>query len=205
MFKNDKIIRFLRWTCLCVCIVWAAHPDWARSQWGQDQTDTPKLGVKALKFVRNNINYQVVSFDDLFFSYAPPVDVEHPDGNITKGTKKPMPIPKEIQALNGKKVAIKGFVIPLANSDGQATKEFLFADELVSCLFCAMLGYDQWMVGDTVDPKGFDIKDDDFEQPITIYGTFDVGPKFEDGEFVGIYRIKADGFEMERHKVLGIF
>jgi hypothetical protein len=133
------------------------------------------------------------------------VDVEHPDGNITKGTSKPMPIPPLIKALNGQKVAIKGFVIPLANSDGQNTKEFLFADELVSCLFCAMLGYDQWMVGDTVDPKGFNISDDDFELPITIYGTFDVGPKFEDGEFEGIYRIKADGFEVEKKKFFGLF
>ena len=135
----------------------------------------------------------------------PPVDVEHPDGNITKGTKKPMPIPQEIEALNGKKVVIKGFVIPLANSGGQTIKEFLFADELVSCLFCAMLGYDQWMVGNTVDPKGFDIKDEQFDGPITIYGTFDVGPKFEDGEFTGLYRIKADGFEVEKKKFLGIF
>ena len=172
---------------------------------GLDPEPLPKLGAAPLKFVRNDIDYQVVSFDDLYFNYKPPVDVEHPDGNITKGTKTPMAIPKEIQALNGKKVAIKGFVIPLANSEGQNTKEFLFADELVSCLFCAMLGYDQWMVGDTVDPKGFNIKDDQFEEPITIYGTLEVGPKFEDGEFTGIYRIKADGWEPEKKKFFGIF
>ncbi len=193
----NKKPRFMRWVFLCACILLAAHPAWTQPQ--------PKLGATPLKFVRNNINYEVVSFDNLYFNYMPPVDVEHPDGNITKGTKKPMPIPKEIQALNGKKVAIRGFVIPLANSEGQRTKEFLFADELVSCLFCAMLGYDQWMVGNTVDPKGFDIKDDQFEEPITIYGTLEVGPKFEDGEFTGLYRIKADGFQLERKKILGIF
>ena len=54
----------------------------------------PKLGAAPLKFVRNNINYKVVSFDDLYFNYQPPVDVEHPDGNITKGAKTPMAIPK---------------------------------------------------------------------------------------------------------------
>jgi hypothetical protein len=198
--KLDKVksSRFLRWVFLCAFILLAAHPAWTQSQ-------KPKLGATPLKFVRNNINYQVVSFDDLYFNYQPPVDVEHPDGNITRAAKTPMAIPKQILALNQKKVAIKGFVIPLANSEGQNTKEFLFADELVSCLFCAMLGYDQWMVGNTADPKGFNIKDDDFEEPITIYGTFDVGPKFEDGEFVGIYRIKADGFEVEKKKFLGVF
>ena len=195
-----KKFRFIRWVFLCACILLVARPAWT-----QNLTSQPKPAAAHSKIVRNNISYQVVSFDDLFFNYAPPVDVEHPDGNVTKGTKVPMVIPKEIQALNGQKVAIKGFVIPLANSDGQTTKEFLFADELVSCLFCAMLGYDQWMVGNTVDPKGFDIKDDDFEEAITIYGTLEVGPKFEEGEFVGIYRIKADSFEVERKKILGLF
>src|ERR1700690_4127126 len=97
----DKRPKFLRWAFLCACILLAAHPAWTQSQ--------PKLGAEPLKFVRNNINYQVVSFDDLYFNYLPPVDVEHPDGNITKGTKKPMPIPAQIQALNGQKVAIRGF------------------------------------------------------------------------------------------------
>jgi hypothetical protein len=201
MFSLKPSRRFLRWILLCVCILLAARP----SGWSQTQPSQQKLGSQPLKFVKNGVDYQVVSFEDLYFNYMPPVDVEHPDGNITKGTKKPMPIPGQIAALNGRKVAIKGFVIPLANSEGQNIKEFLFADQLVSCLFCAMLGYDQWMVGDTVDPKGFSIKDDEFDQPITIYGTFDVGPKFEDGEFTGIYRIKADGFEVERKKIFGIF
>ena len=200
MIKINKELRFFRWVFLCACILWAAHPAWTQSLPSQ-----PKLGAAPLKFVKNNISYQVVSFEDLYFNYQPPVDVEHPDGNITKAAKVPMAIPKHIQVLNGQKVAIKGFVSPLANSDGQTTKEFLFADELVSCLFCAMLGYDQWMVGDTVNPKGFDIKDEQFEEPITIYGTMEVGPKFEDGEFVGIYRIKADGFEVGKKKFLGVF
>ncbi len=186
-----------RWIFLSICILAAVHPSPIHAQ--------SRLGASPLKFVRNNTDYQVVSFDDLYFNYLPPVDVEHPDGNVTKGSSKPMPIPPQIAALNGKKVAIKGFVIPLANSEGKATKEFLFADQLVSCLFCAMLGYDQWMVGSSADPKGFDIKDDDFEEPITIYGTLDVGPKFEDGEFTGIYRIKADGYEVQKRKFFGIF
>jgi len=196
-FLSKLKSRFLRLSVLSAVILLTANPAWTQNQ--------PKLGAAPLKFVRNNVNYQVVSFDDLYFNYQPPVDVEHPDGNITKAAKTPMAIPKQILALNGQKVAIKGFVIPLANSEGQNTKEFLFADELVSCLFCAMLGYDQWMVGDTVDPKGFNIKDDEFEEPITIYGTLEVGPKFEDGEFVGIYRFKAEGYEVERKKILGIF
>src|SRR5580698_2782572 len=98
-------MKFFRWSFLCFCILLVARPAWT-----QTQPVGPKLGAAPLKFVRNNINYQVVSFDDLYFNYAPPVDVEHPDGNITKASPTPMAIPPQIEALNGKKVAIKGFV-----------------------------------------------------------------------------------------------
>src|SRR5271167_4681545 len=119
MIKINKRFNFVRWVFLCACVLLAAHPAWTQSVSSQ-----PKLGAAPLKFVKNGINYQVVSFDDLYFNYQPPVDVEHPDGNITKAAKTPMPIPQQLQALNGKKVAIKGFVIPLANSEGQNVKEF---------------------------------------------------------------------------------
>ncbi|MDE1920854.1 MAG: hypothetical protein KGJ09_02430 [Candidatus Omnitrophica bacterium] len=200
MIKINERPKVLRWVFLSVCILLAAHP--ARSQ-----VHPPPRGPQVLKFVeKDHQRYQVVTFDELFFNYAPPVAVEHPDGNVTPAAKVPMTIPKDIQDLSGKKVAVTGFVIPLASQGfGQNTKEFLFADELVSCLFCAMLGYDQWMIGDTVDPKGFNISDDDFNEPITIYGTLNVGPKFEDGEFAGIYRIKADAFEVQKKKLFGIF
>lgn len=198
MLRRKNIAR---WAVLCALILVGVRP----CGWSQTQASPSKLGARPLTFAKKGVDYQVVSFEDLDFNYLPPVDVEHPDGNITKGTKTPMPIPPQIAALNGRKVAIKGFVIPLADSEGKSIKEFLFADQLVSCLFCAMLGYDQWMVGTTADPQGFNIKDEEFDEPITVYGTFDVGPKFEDGEFVGIYRIKADGYEVERKKFFGIF
>ena len=188
-----KLNKLLRWVLLSTLILVAAHPAWTQNQ--------PRVGAPALKLTKNKIDYEFVSFNQLFFHYQPPMDVEQPDGNVVKGSKHPMPIPKDIQALNGKKVAIKGFVIPLANS-GQSIKEFLFADELVTCMFCAMLGYDQWMIGNVVDPKGFRLKDDEYEEPITIYGTLEVGPEYQNGQFTSLYRFKADGFE--RKKFLGI-
>ncbi len=190
--KRNNLIR---WILLSVLILLVARPAWTQSASG--------VGAGIQKFTKNKIDYEVVSFDRLFFHYQPPVDVEHPDGNITKGTKKPMPIPPEIKALNGKKVAIKGFIIPLTNS-GQNINQFLFADELVTCMFCAMLSYDQWMTGTVVNPKGFHIEDDQYEEPVIVYGTLEVGEEYQDGQFTGIYRIKADGFQANRKKFFGI-
>ena len=59
------MMKIIRWIFLCAFILWAAHPAWTQSQPSQ-----PKLGVVPLKFVRNNIDYQVVSFDDLYFNYG---------------------------------------------------------------------------------------------------------------------------------------
>jgi len=118
--KNiNKRPKSLRWI-----ILMHLHTSGGTSGLDSKPAHPAKLGAAPLKFVRRNINYQVVSFDDLYFNYLPRWMSKHPDGNITKGTKKPMIIPRQIEALNGQKVAIKGFVIPLANSEGQTTKEF---------------------------------------------------------------------------------
>ena len=99
---------------------------------------------------------------------------------------------------------IQGFVLPLENN-GKAVKTFLLADELVTCLFCAGLGYDQWLMGTVVDAKGFDIKDEQFDDPISIYGTLEVGEELQEGQVVTLYRIKADAFEGKKTKMFGIF
>lgn len=161
-------------------------------------------GAGEMQLTKDRVNYGVVRFSQLFFHYKPPMDVEHPDGNITKGTKTPMEIPAAIKTMSGQKVAIKGFVIPLANAEGRIN-EFLFADELVSCMFCAMMGYDQWILVNTKDPKGFKFSDDDFEEPVLLYGTLEVGPFFEDGQLVALYQFRADGFESQRKKLFGVF
>ena len=161
-------------------------------------------GAGVLKITKNNIEYEIVSMDRLMFKYQPPMDVEHPDGTVTKGSGKKMAIPKEIMALNGKKVGIKAFVLPL-EGDSKVVKTFLMADAQVSCLFCAMLGYDQWLFATSVDPQGLPIKDEQLDFPITIYGTLEVGEEYQEGRLASLYRIKADTFDTQRQKIFGLF
>ena len=82
--------KFIRWVFLCTCILLAAHPAWTQSP---PKSPEDNWGAAPFEVRQEKHQLQVVSFDDLYFNYMPPVDVEHPDGNITKGTKKPMPIP----------------------------------------------------------------------------------------------------------------
>ena len=199
---NKQNFKSLRWFLLLAIVVISLNPLHSQVQ-AQAQTATG-LGAGVLRITKNHVDYEVISFDRLFFKYQPPFDVEHPDGTVTKGNGKHMAIPPAIRALNGKKIVIKGFVLPL-ESNGDTVKSFLLADELVTCLFCAMLGYDQWMSGKVLDSKGFSIRDEQYDDPITIYGTLEVGEEYEDKQLVSLYRIKADAFEGKRQKFLGIF
>ena len=162
--------------------------------------NTPPKGVAAMTITKNKQTYDVIPFSRLFFKYQPPMDIEHADGTITKKSDKPMEMPADIRAFHGKQVAIKGFIMPL-DSDGERVKSFLLVDQLVTCLFCQGLGMDQWVMVNVNNPKGVKIKDEDYESPITVYGTIDIGEKQEDGLVVSIYRMTADGVEIP-HKGL---
>ena len=161
-------------------------------------------GAGVLTIKKNNVEYEVVSLDRLFFHYQPPMDIEHPDGTVTRGNGRHMKIPAEILALKGKKVAIKSFVMPI-EYDGKIVKNFLMADELVTCLFCAMLGYDRWISATSIDPNGFFVNDESLDYPFTVYGTLDMGEELQDGQLVSLYRIKVDTLEAKKQKFLGLF
>lgn len=220
MIKNNHSVRLLTWA-LCGFILLILQPSRVVGQITdkpgsagktcplpqkpvdqEEESAAPRKPLKPEKFSKNKIDYELISFEDLRFDYQPPMDVEHPDGTITKAAEKRMPVPTDIKALDGKKVAIRGFVIPL-ETNGDNIKTFLFADQLVTCLFCAGLGYDEWVMSTARDAKGFHINEDEYERIFIVYGTFEVGEKFEDGQFSSLYRIKAEG--VERIKKFGMF
>lgn len=161
-------------------------------------------GASIVEFKKNKIVYEMLSFDRLFFKYQPPMDIENADGTITKKADKPIEFPTSVKELNNKKVALKGYVMPL-EADGERVKTFLLVDQIVSCLFCEGLSMDQWMIVTVNDPKGVRIKDEDYESPITVYGTIDIGEKIEDDVVVSIYRMKADGIETTHKGFLNVF
>ena len=190
------MFKVMGWLSLLFIIFSVLHPLEIRAQ-GVN-------GASIQKITKNQIDYEVVTFSSLRFQYQPPFDVEHPDGTVTKGSKTRKPIPAEIKALNGKKVAIKAYVLPL-DSSGQTVKTFLMADQLVSCLFCAMLGYDEWIKSETVNPQGIAISDDQLEEPVIVFGTLEMGEEIQDGQLLSFYRFKADAFEPKRQKIFGLF
>ena len=138
---------------------------------------TKPLNISEL--TRNNQTYKVISFGQLFFS---------------RKLNAPIEIPEHIKALNGKKVAMQGFVMPLER-DGKNLKTFMFVDQLITCMFCQGMGVTQWVMSTAMDSKGFNLNNDQYENSMIVYGTLEVGEEYKDGSLASVYRMKADGIE----------
>ncbi len=132
--------------------------------------------------------YTTVGFDTLgSFFYAIP-DMEEPIAGATAETKRKDQIPAPIKALGGKKVAVKGFMMPLKSEKG-AAKTFLLIKDQSICCFGRTPRMNEWIsVKMTGDRTTRFIGD----QAVTVFGKLDVGEEIEQGVVLSIYRMEAD-------------
>lgn len=161
-------------------------------------------GASMLTKTKNKIAYQVVAFDRLYFQYRPPMDIENPDGTVTEKSASPIPVPDQVTSLHETKVVLTGFVMPL-ETNGEYVKSFMLMEQLTSCLFCMGMGMDQWVLVTVNDPKGIRIKDEEYENPVNVYGTIQVGEKIEDGTVTSLYRLNADAVEITKQGLFNVF
>jgi len=137
-------------------------------------------------------DYAEVGFDRLS-NYA----FEMPDGVQTNaapgGTKSSAQIPDEVKAFDQKKVALKGFMLPLKVDGGVVTELLLMKDQSMCC-YGAAPRINDWV---SVKMKKGGVKSI-MDQPVTIYGKLHVGEMLENGYLVGIYEL--DGDKMEEPK-----
>jgi hypothetical protein len=99
-------------------------------------------------------------------------------------------IPKPVHALDSKKVAIKGFMLPLKVEGGVVTELLIMKDQSMCC-YGTTPKINEWV---SVKMKDKGVKPL-MDQPVTLFGTLHVGETRENGYLVGIYRL--DGERME--------
>lgn len=96
-------------------------------------------------------------------------------------------IPKNIQALNQQKVALKGFMLPLKVEGGLVTELLLMKDQSMCC-YGAVPKITEWvsvkMLKEGVKPV--------MDQPVTLHGQLKVGEIRENGFLVGIYAMDGE-------------
>ena len=98
-------------------------------------------------------------------------------------------IPETILGLNGKPIALKGFMLPLKVVGGLVTEMLIMKDQSMCC-FGVTPQIHEWVSVTMVDQGVKPIMD----QPVTLFGTLKVGEMRENGYLVGIYAL--DGTDM---------
>lgn len=136
-----------------------------------------------------------VGFDQLSaFKYEVPEETA--DNPLAKETDPDTQIPDTIKAYSGKRVSLKGFMLPLKVEQGLVTELLIMRDQSMCC-FGTVPRINEWvsvkMTGKGVKPV--------MDQAVTMVGTLKVGAIRENGYLVGIYQM--DGERMDN--AVGIY
>jgi len=101
-----------------------------------------------------------------------------------------MKLPAEVRALDGKKIAIDGFVMQTANTK-EGLSEFLLINYFDGCCWGAFTSINQ-AITVAVDKPGARIQEYEL---VRVYGTLSVGERLNAGQTVDVYRMTADAIK----------
>lgn len=105
--------------------------------------------------------------------------------------KLPRQIPDGVMNYDGKRVQVRGFMLPIkVAEDGHVEQFFLFRD-LASCCFGGYPKMNEWVYINV--PKTMKVNMVAYA-PIAVTGTISIGEKVEFGRVTSIYRLEADEF-----------
>jgi hypothetical protein len=96
-------------------------------------------------------------------------------------------VPAEVRALDGARVALQGFLLPLRMDEGLAVEFMLMRDQTLCC-FGRLPRVNEWVL---VRTQGRGVKPD-MDHPVTVCGVLTVADHRENGVFVGLYRMAAE-------------
>jgi len=96
-------------------------------------------------------------------------------------------IPDAVRQLDGKRVALSGYMLPLKIADGHV-KEFLLIRTPMMCCYGVMPAPNEWVLVRMKDPGVAALMD----TPLNLYGTLRVGEVYENDVFSGIYRVEGE-------------
>ena len=94
--------------------------------------------------------------------------------------------------MDGKKVEIQGFMLPLDMSEGNLRTFMLLKDQM-ACCFGNIPRLNEWVYVRVPKKKKISAQQDVL---ITLFGTLRVGAKFEGEVLTGIYHLELDQIQM---------
>ena len=97
------------------------------------------------------------------------------------------PIPENVRALDGKRVCISGYMLPIRMENG-LVKDFLLLRNQMMCCYGRQPEPNEWVVV-KMSGKGVPSK---MDTPLSLYGTLHVGEMFENHVFEGLYQLDGE-------------
>lgn len=150
----------------------------------QTNTDTWLVGENNARVKELATKYQPANFNDLSnYYYHAPDPWETPNPALAKFNK----IPDAIKALNGQKVSLTGFMMPLSANPEGAT-EFVLNGSYDLCGFGGPVMINQWALVKFIGQGKVPYT----HLPLTVFGTLEVGEEYKDNRLYSLYRLKAD-------------
>lgn len=96
-------------------------------------------------------------------------------------------IPSVVRELDGQKVLVSGFMLPM-KMEGMLATEFLLVANSMLCCYGVVPPMNQWMV---VQMKKGGVKPQQ-DVPLAFFGTLRVKPRFDGGALSAIYQLEGD-------------
>lgn len=147
---------------------------------GNQEMGLNSTGSEEEEWLETEAELLMVGFDRLAgFEY-----VEAEPGSADRSTDQ---IPREIRALDGREVGVRGFMLPI-RMDGGLVREFLLMRDQSMCCFGVIPRINEW-VAVTMSGRGVRAM---MDQPVTVFGTLRVGEVYEHGVLGGIYRMEGE-------------
>lgn len=130
---------------------------------------------------------EIASFDYDPFEVGVPSLGSSEHASPDEKREKNAQIPKQILELNGKKVSVAGFMVPIEIKKDQA-KSFLLVRNQMLCCFGVQIGFNEWIFVEMEGDRRATFVPDVL---VWVYGTLEVGEDVQDGMVMSIYRMKA--------------
>ncbi len=96
-------------------------------------------------------------------------------------------IPASVRELDGRKIAIKGFMLPYRN-DGENVTEFILLRNQGLCCFGTVPRMNEWIHVKMAPGKGAPYS---IDVPITVFGALAVGEEYEKNVLMSLYRMES--------------
>ncbi len=142
-------------------------------------------------------DYYQLSFDVLagFPAGTPDISDTPSSAALPRASSVKTDVPQSVRALDGRKISVVGFMIPMA-MDQDGVSSFILAQSRMTCCYGLVPKLNQWIYV-TMQPGK--MTSQLMDVPITVYGTLGVGQRF-DPQNRGwcLYRMVSDKVELPK-------